>query len=95
MSYPLAERRRRLTYSHEMLALLTAVWDVSGHSCPVQLKALSPKWMSWIRERYRLLATRQLMTQSHLVEEWTKTEGESKPSLVAKRKCIGRLRLVF
>jgi transposase InsO family protein len=48
------ERRRGLTYSQEMLALLTAVWEAAGYPWSVRLKALLPQWMPWIRKRFRL-----------------------------------------
>jgi hypothetical protein len=48
------ERRRGLTYNQEMLAVLSAVWEAAGYPWSVRLKALLPKWMPWIRKRFRL-----------------------------------------
>jgi len=48
------ERRRGLSYSQEMLAVLTAVWEAAGYPWSVRLKALLPEWMPWIRKRFRL-----------------------------------------
>lgn len=48
------ERRHRLSYSQETLALLTAVWEAAGYPWSVQLKALLPTWMPWIRQRFRV-----------------------------------------
>jgi transposase InsO family protein len=48
------ERRRRLSYSSETLALLTAVWEAAGYPWSVRLKALLPLWLPWIRKRFRV-----------------------------------------
>jgi len=40
-----------LSYSQEMLALLTAVWRRPA-PWSVRLKALMPMWIPWIRKRY-------------------------------------------
>jgi transposase InsO family protein len=48
------ERRRGASYNSETLAVLTAVWEAAGYPWSVRLKALLPKWMPWIRKRYRL-----------------------------------------
>jgi transposase InsO family protein len=48
------ERRRGVTYSQEMLAVLTAVWEAAGYPWSVRLKALLPLWLPWIRKRFRL-----------------------------------------
>jgi transposase InsO family protein len=47
-------RRRRLTYSQETQAVLTAVWEAAGYPWSVRLKALLPQWLPWIRIRFRL-----------------------------------------
>ncbi len=55
LNAPRPEKRRRgLTYSQEMLAVLAAVWEAAGYPWSVRLKALLPLWMPWIRKRYRL-----------------------------------------
>lgn len=52
--WPRRERRRDVTYSQEMLAVLTAVWEAAGYPWSVRLKALLPLWLPWIRKRFRL-----------------------------------------
>jgi transposase InsO family protein len=47
-------RRRRLTYSQEMLSVLTAVWEAAGYPWSLRLRALLPDWLPWIRKRFRL-----------------------------------------
>ena len=51
---PRRERRRGVTYSQEMLAVLTAVWEAAGYPWSVRLKALLPLWLPWIRKRFGL-----------------------------------------
>ena len=51
---PPRRERRRLSYSQETLALLTAVWEAAGYPWSVRLKALLPMWMPWIRKRFRV-----------------------------------------
>ncbi|MGC1483877.1 MAG: transposase family protein [Candidatus Acidiferrum sp.] len=46
------ERRRRVSYGPETLAILTAVWEAAGYPWSVRLKALLPAWMPWIRKRF-------------------------------------------
>jgi hypothetical protein len=48
------ERRRGLSYGHELLAILTSVWEAAGYPWSVRLKALLPAWMPWIRKRFKL-----------------------------------------
>ena len=48
------KRRRGLSYSQEMLAVLTAVWEAAGYPWSVRLQALLPGWMPWIRKRFHL-----------------------------------------
>jgi transposase InsO family protein len=48
------KRQRKLSYSQETLAVLTAVWEAAGYPWSVRLKALLPPWMPWIRKRFRL-----------------------------------------
>ena len=50
------ERRRGVSYHSETLAVLTAVWGAAGYPWSVRLKALLPRWMPWIRKRFRLRA---------------------------------------
>jgi hypothetical protein len=48
------ERRRGLSYGHELLSILTSVWEAAGYPWSVRLKALLPAWMPWIRKRFPL-----------------------------------------
>ena len=47
-------RRRGLSYGHELLSVLTSVWEAAGYPWSVRLKALLPAWMPWIRKRFKL-----------------------------------------
>ncbi len=49
-----AARRRGLSYGHQTLSILTAVWEAAGYPWSVRLKALLPIWMPWMRKRFRL-----------------------------------------
>jgi len=51
---PQRERRRRPSYSQEMLAVLAAVWEAAGYPWSVRLQALLPGWLPWIRKRFHL-----------------------------------------
>ena len=48
------ERRRGLSYGHELLSILTSVWEAAGYPWSVRLKALLPAWMPWIRKRFQV-----------------------------------------
>src|SRR6267142_2455224 len=48
------ERRRGLSYGHELLSILTSIWEAAGYPWSVRLKALLPAWMPWIRKRFKL-----------------------------------------
>jgi len=47
-------RGRGVSYSQEMVAVLTGVWEAAGYPWSVRLKALLPLWMPWIRRHYRV-----------------------------------------
>lgn len=47
-----ARRGRGVSYSPEVVALLSAVWAAAGYPWSVRLKALLPLWMPWIRKRF-------------------------------------------
>jgi len=61
-----SRRRRGLSYGHETLSILTAVWEAAGYPWSVRLKALLPIWLPWIRKRFRMRAEieRQLLSIS-------------------------------
>ena len=45
-------RRRGLSYGHQVLSILTTVWEAAGYPWSVRLKALLPAWLPWIRKRF-------------------------------------------
>ncbi|HEX8896564.1 MAG TPA: transposase family protein [Terriglobales bacterium] len=47
-------RGRGVSYSQEVVVLLTGVWEAAGYPWSVRLKALLPLWMPWIRKHYRV-----------------------------------------
>ena len=47
-------RKRGQSYGHELLSVLTSVWEAAGYPWSVRLKALLPAWMPWIRKRFKL-----------------------------------------
>jgi len=51
---PQPVRRRGQSYGHEVLSILTAVWEAAGYPWSVRLKALLPPWMPWVRKRFRV-----------------------------------------
>jgi hypothetical protein len=55
-----------VSYSPEVVALLTAVWEAAGYPWSVRRKALLPLWMPWIRKHYRVRPEmeRQLLQRS-------------------------------
>ena len=59
-------RRRRVSYSREMLSILAAVWEAAGYPWSVRLKALLPLWMPWIGKRFHVRPeiARQLLSIS-------------------------------
>lgn len=59
-------RGRGVSYSQEVVVLLTAVWEAAGYPWSVRLKALLPLWMPWIRKRFRVRPEieRQLLRMS-------------------------------
>jgi hypothetical protein len=59
-------RKRGLSYGHELLSVLTSVWEAAGYPWSVRLKALLPAWMPWIRKRFKLSAAieKQLLSIS-------------------------------
>ena len=59
-------RGRGMSYSQEMVAILTAVWEAAGYPWSVRLKALLPLWMPWIRKHFRVRPEmeRQLLRMS-------------------------------
>lgn len=48
------KRRRGLMYGHEVISLLTAVWEAADYPCSVRLKAIVKDWLPWIKNRFRI-----------------------------------------
>lgn len=46
------QRRRKTTYGHQVISLLTAIWEASGYPCSTRLKALLPLWLPWAKKRF-------------------------------------------
>ena len=46
------QRRRKTTYGHQLISLLTAIWEASGYPCSTRLKALLPLWLPWAKKRF-------------------------------------------
>ena len=51
---PARRERRRLSHGHELLSVLTNVWEAAGYPWSVRLKALLPAWLPWIRKRFKI-----------------------------------------
>ena len=52
-------RWRGLSYGHQTLSILAAVRAAAGFPWSVRSKALLPKWMPWIRERFGVNAGKE------------------------------------
>ena len=50
------ERRRirATTYGHQVIGILSTIWEAAGYPWSVRLKALLPLWMPWARKRFQL-----------------------------------------
>lgn len=93
---PRRVRGRKLRYGKEVMAVLTAVWEAAGYPWSVRLKALLPRWMPWIRKRYRIspkleqqllaMSARQMdrRLQSRKTEQKRKMYGRTKPGALLK-----------
>jgi transposase InsO family protein len=46
-------RTRRVSYGHQVLSILAAVWEAAAYPWSVRLKALLPDWLPWIRKHFR------------------------------------------
>jgi hypothetical protein len=59
-------RKRGPSYGHELLSVLTSVWEAAGYPWSVRLIALLSAWMPWIRKRFKLSAAmeKQLLSIS-------------------------------
>ena len=78
-------RRRGCSYGPQALSILTEVWEAAGYPWSVRLQALLPKWMPWIRKRFRMSAEieRQLLRISarQMDRRLRAKKSEKKPTL--------------
>jgi len=87
---------RRVSYSQEVVKLLTTVWEAAGYPWSVRLKALLPLWMPWIRKHYGLrpeqerqllrMSARQMdrRLKSQKTERRRRIYGRTKPGYLLK-----------
>jgi hypothetical protein len=71
------ERRahgRRPIYGHRVLSLLAAIWEAAGYPWWVRLKALLPRWMPWIRKRYRMSPHQRLRISARQIDRRLKAK---------------------
>jgi len=50
------QHRRKTIYGHQLISLLTAIWEASGYPCSTRLKALLPLWLPWAKKHFSLSA---------------------------------------
>ena len=91
-------RRRGYSYGPQALSILTEVWEAAGYPWSVRLQALLPKWMPWIRKRFRVSADieRQLLRisarqmdrrlRAKKSEKKRRIYGRTKPGLLLKQQ---------
>jgi hypothetical protein len=89
-------RRRGLSDGHQVLSILTAVWEAAGYPWSVRLKALLPLWMPWIRKRFPIgkdierqllsISPRQMdrRLQAKKTQRKRRLYGRTKPGLLLK-----------
>jgi hypothetical protein len=53
------QRKRRVTYGHQVISLLTAIWESAGYPCSTRLKALLPLWLPWAEKHFHVSVTLQ------------------------------------
>jgi len=90
------KRKRGLTYSDDLIRVLSAIWEASGFVCSVRLKATLGLWRERIQERFHLNEehTRLLMAISprqmdrrlkpRKVELARRIYGRTKPGVLLK-----------
>ena len=81
-------RRRRVSYGHQTLSILTAVWEAAGYPWSVRLKALLPIWMPWVRKRFRVTEEIEQQLQSISPRQMDRRLQASKTRV--KRRVYGR-----
>jgi hypothetical protein len=91
-------RGRGVSYSQEMVAVLTGVWETAGYPWSVRLKALLPLWMPWIRKHYRVrpemekellrMSARQMdrRLKSQKTQRRRRIYGRTKPGYLLKHQ---------
>ncbi len=89
-------RARHTTYPHQVIAILSAIWEAAGYPWSVRLKALLPLWMRWAKKQFHLTSTlerqllsispttidRRLRPQKHMLSK--KRYGRTKPGTLLK-----------
>src|SRR5712664_1222319 len=90
--------RGGVSYNSETLAILTEVWEAAAYPWSVRLQALLPKWMPWIRKRFRMSSEieRQLLRisarqmdrrlRANKTEKKRRIYGRTKPGLLLKQQ---------
>ncbi len=48
------QRKRRVTYGHQVISLLTAIWESAGYPYSQRLQALLPLWLPWAAKHFHL-----------------------------------------
>ena len=91
-------RWRGYSYGPQALSILTEVWEAAGYPWSVRLKALLPKWLPWIRKRFRMSSEieRQLLRisarqmdrrlRANKTEKKRRIYGRTKPGLLLKQQ---------
>src|SRR6266852_2179931 len=91
-------RRRGYSYGPQALSILAEVWEAAAYPWSVRLKALLPKWLPWIRKRFRMsgeiqrqllrISARQMdrRLRAKKREKKRRIYGRTKPGLLLKHQ---------
>src|SRR6266851_2106698 len=91
-------RRRGYSYGPQALSILAEVWEAAAYPWSVRLKALLPKWLPWIRKRFRMsgeierqllrISARQMdrRLRAKKTEKKRRIYGRTKPGLLLKHQ---------
>jgi transposase InsO family protein len=95
---PKRVRRRGYSYGRQALSILAEVWEAAAYPWSVRLKALLPKWLPWIRRRFRMsqeierqllrISARQMdrRLRDQKREKKRRIYGRTKPGLLLKHQ---------
>ncbi len=95
---PPHRRCRSRTYSDQVIAVLTAIWEAAGYPWSVRLKALLPLWLPWAKRRWPIpqAVERQLVAisprtidrrlQPHKHQLRSRQYGRTKPGTLLKHQ---------